>query len=94
MAESKVGAPAAADNAAAGETPAQLRCRKVAAEVTAQLAHIKKFNPLRPCTQDQPPEKPAAPRSAFGHMPDFIRWATASALDEATPEIALTVCNV
>lgn len=99
MAESKEDAPAAADKAAAGETPAQLRCRKVAAEVTAQLAHVKKFNPLRPCTQDQPIEKPrCAPLKLPVIRPwTSIRWGDSQCdciEGDDTEIMHLTVCNV
>lgn len=85
--------------AAAVDTPAQARCRKVAAEVAGQLARIKKLNPLRPCTKDQLFEKPKCTPLKLPNIAPWtsIRWgdSTCDCIEGDDTEVMhLTVCNV
>jgi hypothetical protein len=76
----------------------QRRCRQLAVEVNERLGGVKKFNPLRPCDERQPPEKPECHPLK---MEEIVPWTTIRWGDskcdciegDDTEVMLLTVCN-
>jgi hypothetical protein len=86
------------ESASATGTEAEKNCRKLAALVNEQLASTPKFNPLRPCDDRQPFEKPECHPLDMPPIAPWtsIRWGDSKCdciEGDDTEIMHLTVCN-
>jgi hypothetical protein len=81
-----------------GGIEAEQYCRRLAASVDKQLAGLKKFNPLRPCDERQPLEKPECHPLRIPPIAPWtsIRWGDSKCdciEGDDTEIMQITVCN-
>jgi len=74
------------------------RCARLAAQVNEQLAGVQKFNPLRPCDERQPIEKPKCEPVKLPPLAPWvsIRWGDSQCdciEGDDTEVMSLIVCN-
>lgn len=82
----------------AGGIEAEQHCKKLAANIDKQLAGLNKFNPLRPCDDQQPLEKPECHPLQLPPIAPWtsIRWGDSKCdciEGDDTEIMQLTVCN-
>jgi hypothetical protein len=78
--------------------PVEDRCARLAAQVNEQLAGIQKLNPLRPCDERQPIEKPKCAPIDLPRIAPWvsIRWGDSQCdciEGDDTEVMSLTICN-